>query len=60
MLTHKCDTCDSTGYAEPGGHAFKARMASLTPHTPDADPAPEPKPVPVPAAKSGGFDMSKL
>ena len=41
LLTHRCDSCDSNGFAEPGGAAYKSRMASIT------GPAPEPKPAPA-------------
>lgn len=52
MLTHKCDACDSSGYAEPNGEAFKKRMASLTSRSePDAVPA-QPKPAATPAPKA--------
>lgn len=40
FLTHKCDECDSTGYAEPGGKAYAARMATIKG---EAAPAPAPK-----------------
>lgn len=29
MLTHKCDYCDSSGYAIPGSAAHASRMASI-------------------------------
>lgn len=30
MLCHKCEMCDSSGFAAPGGDAYKARIKSLT------------------------------
>lgn len=51
MLCHKCDHCDSSGYAVPGGDAYKRRMASITkPATPDPVPAPDTLPAPAPKA----------
>lgn len=40
MLTHKCDHCDSSGYAVPGGDAYTKRMKLIKPATPDAAPEP--------------------
>ena len=59
MLTYKCDGCDSSGYAEPGGSRYAACMATIkTPATPSPPPElpanraiPDPKPKPAPAAK---------
>jgi hypothetical protein len=62
MLTHKCDECDSSGYAEPNGKAFKARMATIKTAAPDPTPAPDntpPTPTPTPAKKAG-FSLSDL
>lgn len=48
MLTHKCDCCDSSGYAEPGGTAYADRMASIK----KADQVPtDPAPAPASTAK---------
>lgn len=58
MLTHKCEACDSSGYAEPGGDAYKWRMASIK-DAPPADKKPEPKTEPV-AAKRAAFSMGAL
>ena len=30
MLSHKCLGCFSSGYAEPGGNAYRGRMAAMT------------------------------
>lgn len=59
LLTHRCDQCDSTGFAEPGGEAYKLRMATIKR---DARPDPEPAPAP-PAGKRGAssvFDLGAL
>lgn len=70
MLCHKCDHCDSSGYASPGGDAYKRRMASITkPATPE--PAPQPNtvtpkasqkinPAPVPKAPQSVFNLADL
>lgn len=29
MLCHKCENCDSSGYASPGGDAYAKRMKSI-------------------------------
>jgi hypothetical protein len=50
MLTHKCDGCDSSGYAAPGSTAHTARMASIEAHNPKPPATPEPSPAPVPAS----------
>lgn len=67
MLTHKCDGCDSTGYAEPGGKAYQTRMATIqresAPASSKADPEQLPKADPTAPAKtprSSAFDMSTL
>lgn len=63
MLTHKCDACDSSGYAEPGGAAYAARMATIK-NAPEPAPAssPAPAPTPAPAAKrpASVFSLSDL
>lgn len=60
MLTHKCDGCDSSGYAPPGSHSYEQRMKSIADHAAATlptqakkpldipAPAPEPKAAPVP------------
>ena len=59
MLTHKCDACDSSGYAEQGGTAYAARMKTI--HQPTKAPDPETKPEPPPpAAKKPAFSLSDL
>ena len=57
MLTHKCEGCDSSGYAIPGSAAHAARIASIAAHAaksgttpPAAAPAPA-KPAPPAAEK---------
>lgn len=60
LLTHRCDNCDSTGYAEPGGLAHKARMATIkaeAPAAPEPTPAPAPTPTPKPARKAFSLDQ---
>ena len=53
MLCHKCGHCDSSGYAVPGGDAYKRRMASITkPAAPESDPQPAPAAAPKPAPKA--------
>lgn len=67
MLTHRCDACDSTGYAEPGGTAYAARMATIKKPASDP-PAPEPttktepapKPDKGPATSGAAFDLANL
>lgn len=60
MLCHRCEACDSTGYAEPGGSAYKARMATIK----GAAPAPSPAPAPVPGTTkkpvNSAFALSDL
>ncbi len=63
-LTHRCDACDSNGYAEPGGAAYRTRMATIT--APAAPPEPAPK-ASVPEAPKepakkirGAFDFGVL
>lgn len=59
MLTYKCDNCDSSGYAEPGGEAYKARMATIK-NAPVLDQkTTEPTPTPAPE-KRAGFSMAAL
>jgi hypothetical protein len=67
LLTHRCDNCDSTGYAEPGGIAFKARMATVKQDTPP--PAASGSPVepptkktipPTPKPANAGFSLGSL
>lgn len=68
MLTHKCDNCDSSGYAEPGGMAYTVRMASIqkdkttpepVPKAPN-EPKPEAPPQPTKKARNSVFDMSTI
>ncbi|WP_341904036.1 hypothetical protein [Polaromonas sp. YR568] len=59
MLTHKCDCCDSSGYAEPGGSAFKERMASIKNATPEPDDKTAAPPAPGSRA-AGGFQLGQL
>lgn len=63
MLTYKCENCDSSGYAEPGGDAYKARMTSIIdsakPRATFVDPANPPAPTPTPAKRTG-FNMADL
>lgn len=45
MLTHKCDYCDSSGYAQQGGDAYKKRVTAFTVnHQDPKEPTPEPEP----------------
>lgn len=63
-LTHKCEACDSSGFAEPGGAAHALRMATIK--APAAAPAaaPEAAPAAAPEAKAKGarkaFDLGAL
>lgn len=60
LLTHRCDNCDSTGYAEPGGIAHKARMATIKAEAPESAPStPTPTPTP-PKAEKRGFALGSL
>ena len=56
-LTHKCEACDSTGYAEPGGNSYKARMATIQPSVTN-EPAPATEP-PKPK-KRADFSLESL
>jgi hypothetical protein len=64
LLTHRCDNCDSNGYAEPGGIAYKARMSTIKADTgTGSQDEPEPKKTttpPPPAAKKAGFSLGSL
>ena len=44
-LTYRCDVCDRSGYAEPGGSGFLALMASIKKS--DAPPGAPADPVPA-------------
>lgn len=64
MLTHKCESCDSSGYAEPGGIAYAARMATIAnpagtapPSASAADPA---KPGDAVPAKTKAFSLEDM
>lgn len=53
MLCHKCDNCDSSGYASPGGDAYAKRMKSIATTYPKESGEPEPKAAaPAPATPS--------
>lgn len=56
MLTHRCDCCDSSGYAEPGGTAHAARMATIE----KPSPSPTGDPVPPAPEKKPGFALGDL
>ena len=67
MLTHKCDSCDSSGYAEPGGDAFKKRMGAMQETAPAAQPKGDEKsnpkdtpPTPQPKLKNSVFSLTDL
>ena len=63
FLTHKCDVCDSSGYADKGGKAWKKRMGAMKVEQEETPPAPEDKPTatpPPPAAKKAGFSLTDL
>lgn len=61
MLTHRCECCDSSGYAEPGGTAYAQRLATIKG---DAKPAPIATPETAPVApikpKKQGFSLANL
>lgn len=57
LLTHRCDNCDSNGYAEPGGIAYRQRMATIKA---DTDPAPKDAPPPQPKPVKAGFSLGSL
>ena len=62
-LTHKCEDCDSSGYAEPGGKAYADRMATIAkPPAPEPAPGPAlaPSPAPEPAPKKAAFSLEDL
>lgn len=48
MLSHRCDSCDSSGFASPGGDAFRRRMATIKTKVLEPENKPEPEPVPAP------------
>lgn len=66
MLSHRCEACDSSGYADPRGSAFKARMASIKRAEPEPEPAPAPaapphrRAPPKPAPGSSAFNLGAL
>ena len=43
MLTHKCENCDSSGYAAPGGDAYASRMKTIKGAAPAPAAPPPPK-----------------
>lgn len=43
MLCHKCENCDSSGYAEQGGIAYQKRMKSISSTYPKKSEEPMPK-----------------
>ena len=63
-LTYKCDRCDTSGYAEPGGTGYADMQAAITEKpTPDPGnkPAPPATPTPKPARQEpGGFNLDQL
>lgn len=68
FLTYKCGACDSSGFAESGGQAYKAQMAAMTVES-DPEPAPTPTPTPKPTpiksdepvpVKKSGFSLEDL
>jgi hypothetical protein len=52
MLKYKCDECQSSGYAEPGGKAFAAMHSSIRFDKPPEPPEPEPKAAEPPPTKA--------
>lgn len=65
MLTHKCDACDSSGYAEPNGDAYKARMKTMQAIAPESVPkaeekAPPKESPPNPKPKNSVFALGNL
>ena len=63
MLTHKCDCCDSSGYAEPGGTAYRERMATIkgaTPETKETDRASVERRADAAHAGRTGFNLGAL
>jgi predicted RNA-binding Zn-ribbon protein involved in translation (DUF1610 family) len=44
LLSHKCDACDSSGYAQPGGLAYTKAMKSIERETPAPAPTATHKP----------------
>lgn len=63
LLSHKCDECDSTGFADPGGAAYKKRIASIKGIEQDPEPT-NPKesdpPPATPPAKRKNFAFDQL
>lgn len=68
LLSHRCDHCESSGYAEPNGPAYRARMATIKPDdqapapAPTATPKPPPAPAPAdpPKPSAQAFDLANL
>ena len=70
MLTHKCEGCDSSGYAIPGSAAHAARTAGIAAHAaksgttpPAAAAAPADKPnvaAPAPKKPASPFSFADL
>lgn len=57
MLFYRCESCDSNGYAEPGGLAYQRRMASIAEPVGVASPPPPSDPIEPkakPARKTAG------
>jgi hypothetical protein len=63
FLTHKCDVCDSSGFADKGGRAWKKRMGAMKVEQEETPPATEITPPINPTTKpanKGGFSLSDL
>lgn len=57
-LTFRCDACDRSGYAEPGGTGYRDCLATIkgaTAATPSPSPAGAPTPQPPAAPKARSF-----
>jgi len=59
FLTHKCDVCDTSGFAEKNGKGWKKRMAAMKVDQDDTPPAPDNTP-PAAPVKKAGFSLADL
>lgn len=62
MLSHRCDLCDSSGFAPPGSDAYKRRMATIDKPAPvpENKPALEPENKPAPKRANSVFALGDL
>ena len=59
LLTHRCDACDSNGYAEQNGAAYQKRMATLKIDVPASNAEPVASVI-VPKKRPSAFSLDAL